>query len=427
MKIEKMLISLVLLLVFSLFSSYSFAEEKITLTTYYPAPYGIYKELRSDQMAIGSGYRNSSLSNGDLIVSGNVGIGTPTPQATLHVAGNVIAGEMTIQKTKIESLAVGSGYANYTPPANGVIVQGNVGIGTTNPVQKLQVNNTPASSFVVTSSGNVGIGTVSPAGKFVVYGQTGTSTQNIAEIWENAADFNHKMLFLRASAMDSGGYFIQAYDGNSGTYPFVVRGDGNIGIGTLSPTAKLEVEGGDIQLADTMGHTPFTIKSYYNAGSLWLMSPTPKVVLADSHDWDRSASISYSAGTTGAGAGILTIGQIDKNSTNYTHGITRFYTNGVERMRIASDGNVGIGTTDPKSKLEVVEGSITAPNQPTFLAYKSYNTDDISTSSSIYPKYTTVIFDSEVYDEGNNYNNSNGFFTAPITGKYLFNITINLM
>jgi len=70
---------------------YSFAaEERITLTTYYPSPYGIYKELRADQMAIGSGYRNIPLNNdGWLIVNGSVGIGTNSPTAKLEVAGQV--------------------------------------------------------------------------------------------------------------------------------------------------------------------------------------------------------------------------------------------------------------------------------------------------------------------------------------------------
>lgn len=68
---------------------YSFAEERITLTTYYPSPYGVYKELRADQMAIGSNYRNIPLNDGWLLVNGSVGIGTDNPGANLEVAGQV--------------------------------------------------------------------------------------------------------------------------------------------------------------------------------------------------------------------------------------------------------------------------------------------------------------------------------------------------
>lgn len=63
-------------------TSIALAQEQVTITTYYPAPYGIYKELRADQMAVGSTYRTSALSDGNLIVSGNVGIGTPTPHGS---------------------------------------------------------------------------------------------------------------------------------------------------------------------------------------------------------------------------------------------------------------------------------------------------------------------------------------------------------
>jgi hypothetical protein len=56
--------------------------------------------------------------------SGNVGIGTTTPQSALAVS----SGE-----------SIGANY-NLAAPSNGLIVQGNVGIGTTNPGAALQVN-----------------------------------------------------------------------------------------------------------------------------------------------------------------------------------------------------------------------------------------------------------------------------------------------
>lgn len=67
-----------LFLVSSLFIfSLTFAqnEESVTITTYYPSPYGVYHELRVDQMAVGSAYSNPStypLSDGSLIVAGTI-------------------------------------------------------------------------------------------------------------------------------------------------------------------------------------------------------------------------------------------------------------------------------------------------------------------------------------------------------------------
>lgn len=66
-----------------------FAQEQITITTYYPAPYGIYREIRTDQLAIGTAYRTSALADGSLIVSGNTGLGTPTPSQRLDVNGAI--------------------------------------------------------------------------------------------------------------------------------------------------------------------------------------------------------------------------------------------------------------------------------------------------------------------------------------------------
>ncbi len=136
----------------------------------------------------------------------------------------------------------------------------------------------------------------------------------------------------------------------------------NVGIGTTTPSQRLEVyngniriNGGSLFLADVINQTPTQIFSYSNASSLWFVQPvtSPQLVLADAASWDRSVSITYIPGTTGGSSGILRIGQQFKNSTNYTHGITSFFTNGVEQVRINSSGNVGIGTINPTQKLDV--------------------------------------------------------------------------
>ena len=89
--------SLLILISTLLFSNYylSFSQE-LTITTYYPSPVGIYKELRAKRMAIGDNYYNPSRyswgseipSDADLIVEGKVGIKTENPQEELHVAGD---------------------------------------------------------------------------------------------------------------------------------------------------------------------------------------------------------------------------------------------------------------------------------------------------------------------------------------------------
>lgn len=74
------IVAVAVFFVFLLFSSV-FCQESITITTYYPSPYGSYNELRANQMSIGSSYASSSLSDGNFIVSGNVGIGIASPSS----------------------------------------------------------------------------------------------------------------------------------------------------------------------------------------------------------------------------------------------------------------------------------------------------------------------------------------------------------
>ncbi len=77
-------LGLIILIVVGVPSSFA-QTETITITTYYPSPFGIYNELRAKKMAIGASYYNpagTSINDpADLIVEGNVGIGTTSPHS----------------------------------------------------------------------------------------------------------------------------------------------------------------------------------------------------------------------------------------------------------------------------------------------------------------------------------------------------------
>ena len=64
-----------------------------------------------------------------LTTTGNVGIGTITPSATLGIVGNIGIGSTS-----------GDSFVTTAPPLGGMIVSGNVGIGTTTVSSALQVN-----------------------------------------------------------------------------------------------------------------------------------------------------------------------------------------------------------------------------------------------------------------------------------------------
>jgi len=158
-------------LVFSvsiLLSTIVFAED-ITITTYYPSPFGNYRELRAQRVAIGDAYIASSYcwpptacatqidTDADLVVQGNVGIGNTNPAFALDVTGRSrirtgggTAGIWFMNAANTVNRAF-TGMANDDYVGfwgnNGAgwglnmnVNNGNVGLGTMGPTQKLDVN-----------------------------------------------------------------------------------------------------------------------------------------------------------------------------------------------------------------------------------------------------------------------------------------------
>lgn len=124
------------------FSQNTTSEEIFTIETYYPAPYGVYNEMRAKRMAVGDTYYNGSQycwsgscsnpinATTDLIVQGRVGIGMVRPQANLEVnntlrlsptdaPNNAVKGAMYYADSEnIMKYHDGSGWLNFVglPP-----------------------------------------------------------------------------------------------------------------------------------------------------------------------------------------------------------------------------------------------------------------------------------------------------------------------
>lgn len=176
---------------------------------------------------------------------GNVGIGTNSPQSKLHLkASNDIYGVLRLE---------GEGLAS---PDNQVFLQFHpdagprrawIGFGDPTVAQALVVENEFTSGPILfRTSGNVGIGTNSPQSKLHVLGNA---------ILEQPLGSAQPSLFYRHGTLnrfssyvefDGSKYSIGIYDnlgvlaGNAFT---ILRSNGNVGIGTSSPSQKLDVVG----------------------------------------------------------------------------------------------------------------------------------------------------------------------------------------
>ena len=187
--------------------------------------------------------------------------------------------------------------------------------------------------LTIDSSGNVGIGTSSPAAELEVSGVNPSillssykSTQNA-----NAQIEVNRELFTGSTSSLS----FYTNDGSSLVKQMTINSSGNVGIGTDSPSAKLDVAGGVFARGDSSNAT------FSNAGAIALKRA------------NNSPFISFH-GNTGTRNGYI---QVQASGAGYfnieANQPLSFGTNSTERMRIDSSGNVGIGTSSPSAKLDV--------------------------------------------------------------------------
>jgi len=263
--------------------------------------------------------------------SGNVGIGHTNPSQLLHVLGgnaqfsngNVQFGgtgspatsNPSLYRTGTDNLAISTSGAERMR----IDSTGNVGIGTTSPDDKLDV----AGAIRLTSdvSFNAALG-----GRLYKASNHGLAIQGVTGTENDVAIFNPGGTLLLVNP--------------TGTNDTVLnKSSGNVGIGTSSPSYKLETKDGDMSLIKTMaasgGNTSNSLRFRVN----------------NSANTAENATLSSISGET-----VDSWGGVLKFSTKTANGTPNDSV--TERMRIDSTGNVGIGTTSPSQKLHV-KGSAT--------------------------------------------------------------------
>ena len=240
-----------------------------------------------------------------------------------------------------------------------------------------------AEAMRINSSGNVGIGTTSPGAALDVAKSSGSlylrdGTTGNAAIFMTAAGTSY-------SEIQSASF------GVNFNMPLVLqRQGGNVGIGTASPGAKLEVAGGDLRVNGTgTGNIGITLKrtagttsdwyQYIPSGSdafVWFQGGVGAERMRIDSSGNVLVGLSSASGLPAGGGSLIANGVVGAKNPLSDHqtatgileyfsnvtrirsygatastGVLAFNTGGgggsgdAERMRIDASGNVGIGTT----------------------------------------------------------------------------------
>jgi hypothetical protein len=300
----------------------------------------------------------------------------------------------------------------YTEGSQKMVVKTNgfVGIGTTAPQNKLHIEGEESGEGAVDGRvffklKNTSTGYASNVAQMLQAGNSGTFTimnhhSSTYTVSANADDMGQvwssgKGLILRASpATPSQDYqgSIRFYTGWNSSSTFAsnermrVEANGNVGIGTTTPDARLVVEGdGDGSGAiderflikvnnkstSSASQAIIQVTSGGGSNSLNISQSAPSYSISEKAD----AGVVYASGTGG-----LVLQASPKSSSDVDVSGIHFYTGwvsvpggSVERMTLDKTGNLGIGTKTPKAKLEVTNGDVYVNDNTKGIILKSPN------------------------------------------------------
>ena len=286
------------------------------------------------------------------------------------VSGANVGGLGTEQFSLQHELASNSlGFLSQTQGANPIMVlkqSGYMGIGTSNPQGRLHV----ANGSIIASDPNYNDinvrldGTSIPAIKFTRYTGSLNSYHNafLGQFWNST---------LGQYSLGIGTGLSASGDQNATTNALAITLNGDVGIGTSVPSAKLDV--GAFLNGGALGVVLGRLAEGNSSGSgtfLGVKGYDTQPVDAKSFALEHSFYGSINSSINFVRGGGVTGGYLTFNTNDNS-----------EKMRIHSNGNVGIGTTDPKGYKLAVAGKAIAEevtvklqaNWPDYVFEPTYN------------------------------------------------------
>ena len=269
--------------------------------------------------SIGTGI-NTSDSKLSILTTGNVGIGTITPISTLQSTGTITVGS----GSSASDVGIMQLLGNLGSPFSNKITYGTDGTGYKFGIGKSQAG-TVTDQFVIQDNGNIGVGTTTALAKLDVRGtghfSDGTGT---------------KIRIRTGGIIDFTNFAESAYvPGIFSASQFAFIG-GNVGIGTAMPLGTLQI-------------------GEYNVNT----NPNDLVLFAPSNGLATGNSIKFDM-NVGGGFARSRLAEIQSISSDVTHNQLRFNlgtwnNNAVTSnvLTLQDDGKVGIGTTVPISPLHI--------------------------------------------------------------------------
>ena len=304
---------------------------------------------------------------GRCYVSGNVGIGTTTPAQELHIKASSGNADIRLEEPggvdwdiAVVSADGGLHFAEAgVGPNMSILPGGNVGIGTTAPTAPLHIASSNAQKPLLvqdtfatpdTESWGIWSETSNPKGT-AVFGRAFSPSGEGVGVKGITVGSNGVGVEGYAAHRIGGGIGVlgraRSRSGYAGYFAGRCYISRSLGIGTETPAARLDVQGGDAHFSDRIGigtDNPTSPLSFRNVDER-------KITY-----WESGAPNGFYGVDMAVGGNVRHFaGMIGNFLVGHDDGAGGFN----ERLRVHSNGYVGIGTTVPTQALDVV-GNIRA-------------------------------------------------------------------